>query len=318
MPIQSMFFDAEESGGVYDREYSAGDFSRYLEEIVGNGVFPNPSTQLQVRASTGLNIVVGAGQGWISGHKLILSADETLALDAADALLTRMDRVVMYCDYTAREMGIEVKKGTPAATPSAPALVRTDSRYELSLAVITIAKQKTSITNAEIQDTRADTNVCGWVTGLIEQVDTATLYQQWQSAYSQYYDETTEDFDSFIATTKQQLDDFMETLTEELNVNTYVTTFRQTVYDAKTDSGYDFINIDISGYTYNPSDIIDVYFNGVKGIEGLSYYVYTEGPSGMSGYEVTYPCILPVWTSETSNLTVEIVITKSVIGIENL
>ena len=35
MAIEGMFFDAIESGGTYDREYSSGDFSRYLELIVG-------------------------------------------------------------------------------------------------------------------------------------------------------------------------------------------------------------------------------------------------------------------------------------------
>lgn len=308
MSVESMFFDAVESGGVYDREYSAGDFSRYLEQIVGNGVFPTPSTQLQVVATNnGFNIVVKAGQGWVDGHKMILTADYLLTVDAADALLTRIDRVVLYCDYTEREMGLAVKKGTPSATPTPPDLTRNASRFELSLANITITKQLATITNAEIYDTRADSEVCGWVAGLIQQIDTSSLYQQWESAYAQ-----------FFASTKTQLDDFMETLTEELRVNTYVTQFRQTVYNADVESGYGFINIDIPGYTYNPSDLIDVYFNGAKGIEGLNYHVYTEGPSGTSGHEITYPCILPVWTQASDNPTVEIVITKSIVGIENL
>lgn len=41
------------------------------------------------------------------------------------------------------------------------------------------------MTNADIKDTRADTTVCGWVTGLIEQVDTSDLFTQWESAYEQ-------------------------------------------------------------------------------------------------------------------------------------
>ena len=114
MAIEGMFFDAIESGGTYDREYSSGDFSRYLELIVGNGVFPNPSTQLQVRADSGLNIIVGQGQGWIDGHKLLNTADLPMTLDPADALLNRIDRVIFYCDYTAREVADELSAACSA------------------------------------------------------------------------------------------------------------------------------------------------------------------------------------------------------------
>ena len=75
MPISGYFFDAVESGGVYDRVYSAAEFSKYLDKLVGNGVFRYPSSQLQVRAGSGMQVIVAAGQGWIDGHKLINSAD---------------------------------------------------------------------------------------------------------------------------------------------------------------------------------------------------------------------------------------------------
>ena len=84
MAISSYFFNAIESGGVYDRVYNAEDFSNYLDLLVGNGVFPNPTTNLQVRASTGMDVIVGAGSGWINGHKMVNSADLVLSIDASD------------------------------------------------------------------------------------------------------------------------------------------------------------------------------------------------------------------------------------------
>ena len=56
MAIKGYFFNAVESGGTYDRVYNAEDVTSYLDLIVGSGVFPNPSTNLQVRASTGMNV----------------------------------------------------------------------------------------------------------------------------------------------------------------------------------------------------------------------------------------------------------------------
>ena len=194
MAITGMFFDAVKTGDVYDREYSSGDFSKYLNNIVGNGVFPDPSTQLQVRAGSGMEVIVAAGEGWIDGHKIINSADMILSIDAADALLGRIDRIIFYADYTNREMGISVLKGENALTPTAPAITRDASRYEMCLAEISIAKQTTAITQAMITDTRGYSDICGWAAGIIDQVDTSTLFVQWQDAFSTYY-----------ATIKQQL-----------------------------------------------------------------------------------------------------------------
>ena len=188
MAIEGYFFNAIENEGTYDRVYNAEDFTSYLNQIVGNGVFPNPSTQLQVRASSGMNVIVGAGSGWINGHKIVNTADLTLTVTASDVLLNRIDRVIFYVDMDAREMGIEVKAGTLAATPVAPALVRNNSRYEMCLAQITVNKQITAITAAMITDTRGNSNLCGYVQGLIQQVDTSTLWTQQQEQFDDWFD----------------------------------------------------------------------------------------------------------------------------------
>ena len=187
MAIESYFFNAIENNGVYDRIYNADDVTSYLDLLVGNGVFPNPSTQLQVRVSSGMNVIVGAGSGWINGHKMINTADMVLSLDPADVVLDRIDRVVFYVDFTERSMGSAVKTGTISASPVAPALEQDSTRYELSLATISVAKQITTITAAMITDTRGDSTVCGWVQGLIQQVDTSTLWQQQQAQFEEWF-----------------------------------------------------------------------------------------------------------------------------------
>lgn len=292
MAINGMFFDAVESGGVYDRTYSSEDFSDYLDKVVGNGVFPTPSTQLQVRAGSGMQIIVASGQGWIDGHKIINTADYPISVDASDPLMGRIDRVVFYCDYNNREMGIALKKGTAAATPTAPALVRTYQRYEMSLATITIAKQTTAITNAMITDTRADSNVCGWVAGLVQQLDTSSLFQQWQTAYADYY-----------ADVKQQLDDFLATLTQDLAVNTYIKEFKK-ISSLSSGTSAD-IALDMTNYTYESTDIIDVYINGLKGIPDTDY-VFSTDPASVH---------VNIGGTPSNVNVVEIRVFKSVLGI---
>ncbi len=186
MAINSYFFNAVLSDGVYDRMYNAEDVTSYLDKIVGNGVFPNPSTQLQVRAAGGMVVTVGSGSGWINGHKMINTADLNLTLDASDVLLDRLDAVIFYVDYTTRSMGIAVKKGTLASTPVAPSMQRDSDRWELCLAQIRVRKQVTAITQNNIRDTRGISDLCGIVQGLIQQMDTTTMFAQWQAQFNSW------------------------------------------------------------------------------------------------------------------------------------
>ena len=299
MAIKGLFFDAVKSGETYDRTYDSEDFCSWLDRIVGNGVFPNPSTSLQVRADSGMQVIIQAGQGWIKGHKLFNTADVPVTIDPANALLDRYDRIVFYCDWTLREMGFATLTGTPAATPLVPDLTRTATRYEMSLAIISVPKQTTALTNANITDTRADTEVCGWVTGLIEQVDTSTLFQQWQAAYSNYFSE--------ILT---QVDEFMQTLTQELKVNTYLVEFRKSVSGNYANQNLD-IALDMSNYHYEPTDVIFVFINGLKAdVTQGDYTVIISGGNAT----VRIP-----WTYSNGNYQeVEIKVLKTRIGINTL
>lgn len=188
MAIQSYFFNAVLNDGTYDRTYNAEDVTSYLDLLVGNGVFPNPSTMLQVRAGSGMNVIVGAGAGWINGHKMINTADLTLTVAASDVLLNRIDAVIFYVDFNLREMGISIKQGTLAASPVAPTLQRDTSRYEMCLAQIAVNKQVSGITSAMITDTRGNSNLCGYVQGLIQQADTTTLFESWQNGFETWFE----------------------------------------------------------------------------------------------------------------------------------
>ena len=299
MAIKGLFFDAIKTGDEYDRTYDSEDFASYLDEIVGNGVLPTPSTNLQVKADSGMRIIVQAGQGWINGHKMVNTADYVFTLDPANALLDRYDRVIFYCDWTLREMGLAVLTGTPAASPTVPDITRTASRYEMSLAVISVPKQTTAVTNANIEDTRADSNVCGWVVGLIQQVDTATLFQQWQTAYANYYAEILQD-----------VNDFMQTLTQELKVNTYLVEFRKTVSGNYPSQDLD-IPLDLTNYTFDATDVLFVFINGLKADPQLGEYSVI-----VSGGNATVR--IPFTASNNSYQEIEIKILKTRIGINRL
>ena len=269
MAIQSYFFNAVQSGGVYDRVYNAEDVTSYLDLLVGNGVFPNPSTQLQVRASSGMNVIVGAGSGWINGHKMVNTADLTLSLTASDVLLNRIDLVIFYVDFNQRTMGIAVKTGTVAQTPSAPTLHRDSSRYEMCLAQIYVAKQVSAITTAMITDTRGNSNLCGFVQGLIQQVDTTTLFAQWQAQFEEWFDAAKEQFQAGKQFKKLEgIHVTTQANEQSFNVTTYVPHY---------------------AFAY---DILEVYINGIH-LNGNEYtltnsVVTLETPIEEAGATVTF------------------------------
>lgn len=240
MAINSYFFNAVQTGETYDRTYNAEDVTSYLDLLVGNGVFPNPSTNLQVRAGGGMTVIAGAGQGWIDGHKIINTADMQLTIAQSDVVLNRIDAVIFYVDYTAREMGIAVKTGTAAASPVAPTLTRSTTRYEMCLATISVTKQVTEITASMITDTRGNSNLCGYVQGLIQQVDTTTLFDQWQAGF----------------------DDWFSTVKDTLSTSTLLRKFEYThITAAANESTWDITKF-IRQFSY-PLDVLTVNINGL-------------------------------------------------------
>ena len=258
MAVQSYFFDAVENAGVYDRTYNASDFCSYLEEIVGDGVFPNPSTQLQVEKVSGMNVKVLPGLAWIQGRKAKNTTAYQLTVPQSDAVFDRIDRITIYIDYNLRKVSIGLNKGTPAASPTAPPIVRNSQVYELGLATITVRANATEILTTDIHDTRTDSGICGWVAGLIQQVDTTTLFNEYTAAYEAYFEAI-----------QSQVSAFIRSLTQDLTVDTFWKEYswRQ---QGNTES-MPQIDFTPSGYAYDPSDVFSVYINGLLAVEGVDY-----------------------------------------------
>lgn len=182
------FFDAHLSGEEYDRVYLAQHFAAYFASFIANGVFAEHSNQLQVTemAAPQMQVGVERGQGWINGYWYENTDTLYLPVDIADGVLNRIDSVVLRLGFSERNMWLAVKKGTPAVNPIAPEVTRTADYYELQLATISIPASSIKITQAQITDTRMNQDVCGWVTGVVKQLDTTTLFNQFESYFDEF------------------------------------------------------------------------------------------------------------------------------------
>lgn len=182
---KSSFFNAELVGEEYDRTYLAEDYAQYFASFIGNGVFPNPSNNLQIIADgTSMNITLKRGEAWINGYFYNNTDDLILAIAPADGVLNRIDRVVLRLDFLNREIKAYVKKGAFASSPVAIELKRDADMYEIALADIKVSKGVIKITQADITDLRLSKELCGIVHGTVDQVDTTAIFNQFQSWYS--------------------------------------------------------------------------------------------------------------------------------------
>ena len=213
MAITYGFFDSV--GG--DRKYSARNIGRYLHGIVSSGVYADSSTSLQVLAGDGMQIQVQPGRAMLDYHYMENDAPLPLTL-AAGGTQDRYDAIMAVLDVNNRLCDIVVREGTPAANATVPAVQRTDLVKEYMLAAVHIPKYAKALSQENITDTRPDNAVCGWVHGLIEQVDTSTLHTQYEAAYAARMAE----LDQYIAAKKTEIDSRLDSIDSAINAENVV------------------------------------------------------------------------------------------------
>lgn len=189
-----------------DRKYDAWWFALYFSRFIGNGVYPNPSTGLQVLENENMETVVKSGDGWINGYFIHSNSDHVLQHDLADGVLKRIDRVVMRLNYTSRQIEIEIKKGGFSSNPVAPSLQRDADFFELALADVLINNGATQITQANITDNRLNKELCGIVHGTVDQADMTTIFNQYQSWLKQITAEQEAEFNAWFDQLKDTLE----------------------------------------------------------------------------------------------------------------
>lgn len=277
--VNSGFYDAVD----YDRTYSAEDMNRPYSRIVADGVYAaqdgQPSSDLQVTApGTSMNISVVKGQGIFGGKWFENPSAILITVPANTALYRRIDSVIVQIDkrVSGRVGSIVYRTGTPATTPEPPALSTNSAVVEYRVANISVTPSATKIRQADITDLRGSA-ACPWVTGLITQVSTATLWAQFQDAYAAQFDSYAQDYNAYIAAQRQAWEDFLRTLTDELTVQTNVISLVNTVTTAAT-----VTSIPIGISAYEPErDILQVYINGLLATPEEDYTL------GQGGTQIT-------------------------------
>ena len=222
------FFDSEITGEdeegqpIFDRAENAEFVSKIFSALVTNGVYADPADNFAVRASSGMKITVKAGRGFVNGRFAWTEQGTALTVSAANNTLPRIDAVVLRLSMTDRTISLAIKTGTAASSPSAPSLTRTADIYELRLANISVGAGAKSIKQADVTDTRYDTSQCGIVTGVIDQIDTTSLFAQYDDQFKTWFENLENTLDENQATNLQNNINKLEE--KSLSVKTNLTT----------------------------------------------------------------------------------------------
>lgn len=269
-----------------DRVYRAEDFAAFFGDVITSGVSVATDNPLAVTAAGGLALSLGVGKAWIKGH-LYENTSTMKFTVATGATQPRIDRLVLRMDTAERKIGAILVKGTPAANPTAPALLRNADYYDLGLAEITVPASAISITQSNIKDTRPDDNICGVVRCLVEKLDIT----------------------AFMKNCQKDFDDWFNMLKEVLDENT-ATRLQQQITDLRAD---------LDGGVYSTPAVINLKTVPGAKITMTQGDATVEATASNKGAATLYPNKLGAWTIKvvTSNATYTDTITIEAIAILN-
>lgn len=185
MSLTSGFFDSFNE----DRKYNSLQFSSIFDGIISDGIYATYGDYFLVSPVSGMNIKVGTGRAWLDHTWTLNDADYPLTVEDAEVVLKRIDTVIIEVDRTnsGRINRLRILKGTPASTPVAPQLTKTESLKQYPLADILVKPNVTEITTADITN-RIGTSALPWVTGIIDHVSAEELVQQWRIEFDTLLD----------------------------------------------------------------------------------------------------------------------------------
>lgn len=273
-PVNCGFFDAVNN----DRLYTANQMNLPYKRVIGNGVFATPagtpSTDLQVSApGGGMSITVQPGEGIFAYKWYNNPAALSITVPPNTGTLQRIDSVIVQVDerVSGRVGNIVYRPGTPGNPPQPPEINTTDGVTEYRLANVSVPAGATAIDASMVNDLRGSVH-CPWVTSLIQQVDTSTLFDQFNAAYTNQYKAYTLDFEQYKAQQREAWEEFVKTLTDQITVSTNIITYKSSC----TITGPTTL-VPINIPSFDPAtDLLQVYINGLFANPGEKYVIVSS------------------------------------------
>ncbi|WAX12100.1 hypothetical protein CS266P2_00066 [Clostridium phage CS266P2] len=199
MAERSGFFNAREAeDGTYDREYDGEQFAEYFANFISNGVYANPANQLKVvfddSPSKPFVVVVRRGKAYIDGYWYELTEDMEITIPVNTKAYIVKDVIRCTLDKAERKISIVLEEDVISDYP-----MNNNTRHDLVLSTIVVQPNASKLNAEDITDKRPDKTYCGFVTGVIDQIDTTELFQQYDDAFQTWFNEMKDQLSTDVA-----------------------------------------------------------------------------------------------------------------------
>lgn len=171
---------------ISDRAVDSIYLARLHALLYRNGLFLLPHSNGAVLAGGGMTLTFSPVDILIEGYYAYDMYESVISVPAADALLAKTYAVGYRVNLPER---LVERYCHEVQEKSATALQRDADIYETCLAWISVPPGATEIAEAQIEDAREDSAVCGIVTAAIQSADPANMFLQQQALLNQLRDE---------------------------------------------------------------------------------------------------------------------------------
>lgn len=271
METSGFFNSMTLENGEEDREYSSIDFASYFSNFIGNGVFMEPVNQLLVEYTdegTAYQVKVRKGKAFVKGYWYELDEDLLVEIPKNLTAYEVTNSIVIEFNITLRKMYLKVLEDVNSGEP-----IRTEGIYQLVVALIKVAPASSKLEAEKIIDTRSNSNYCGFVTGLVEQIDLTDLFTQYQNAIN-----------SFEAWSYNEFEEWFEKIKGQLSTD--AAGALQLEVDTLQETKVSFTNI-LSLEECNATTIEGQYVADAKAVSDLSAMLGTQAVLNLSGTTLT-------------------------------
>jgi len=217
-----------------DREYDAMQISQMFDGVLADGVFATFGDAFIASAAdpAAMQVKIGTGRAWFNHTWSYNSTILAVTVPPAEIVLNRIDTIVLEVNNNidSRTNSIKVISGTPAETPVAPTLVRSELINQYPICDIYVGADVSAITADKITN-RVGTSDTPMATGLIDTIDSATLLSQWDSEFHTWNDAQKAAFTAWMTGEQQEFDTWQNQ--EKTDFEAWVVTIKD-ILDAET------------------------------------------------------------------------------------
>lgn len=203
----------------YDRAVSSAPLRELIKRLFSDGVLPDVSTNLMVQyvgltrvtgdvegATDTYNVVVNPGFGICNGCLKLQENFYGLEMNVSNTANPRIDTVVLRLDdnFDVRSCTFDIVRGVEASSPTAPALTRNSTVWEIGLANIYKPATVSTLNPVIVADTRLDASRCGVISSISE-FDTTSIYNQVQDDLAYFKEVSEASFQAWFENLRTQL-----------------------------------------------------------------------------------------------------------------